>query len=139
MEFSEQGKENIYREQVRFVAHLERDTQFEPLVQTIKDYNGTGTAALHDKVFAWCAVEEDNAAIDFSGNNQYKIINQNIDVPNRKIMVEYTRPLDVPYDYSFQLNVDVPYKLWIQWGVFNGPYDIIQWKVKGMKANLKAT
>lgn len=144
IEIGEEGKEKWHRDQVRFVAHFDNSKAdkyyWDDQVQFIKDFNRTGGISsedFHNYIFLVCALEEFNGALDTtSGNSGYKIISSSFDMAQRKMSLEFERPLDVFTDVSYLLEPGKPYKIWIQWGVFNNEDDQIQWKVKGMRARL---
>ena len=53
------------------------------------------------------------------------------DSQNRQASIEWTRPFDVPSDRTLTLQGGKAYKVWMNWGVFNGDRDKAASKIKG--------
>ena len=113
MEFVIPGRETQYREQIRFIRKLDQD-KFEPVIQNVIDFNSTMTSDVEKGwIFEFCRLPFNYERFDKSGLNGFKITGQTLDIANRKIMIQFERPLDVSYDYSFYLEPEGDYKIFL--------------------------
>ena len=80
---------------------------------------------------------DDDKLVDSSGKNGVTILDSStVDKDNKKITIEFERPLDVSYDRSFYLQPEGDYKLFIFWGLFENDADNKKSRIKGMSARL---
>ena len=107
-------------------------------MQTLKDFT-IWSDPDKKEFYKFTTLTSDNPYLEKdSGNQGFKLINKGtINRENRSASLEFIRPFRT-FSLASEptipsLSPSRPMRLWLQWGVFDGPLDDRQERVKGMR------
>lgn len=144
IEFGLPGKELEFREQIRFIYPLDpagKDVDsfgFLKTVENVYKFSETNDDIKYRVGFFSRLTPDQTAeyrAVDQNGKNGYTITGGSFDKDTKKMTIEFTRPFDVTYDFSFMLQPTKTYRLHVNWVTV--PSSAIGGGVKGSGAILE--